>query len=526
VPSSPERHLDVILAHLAEGIVIFDKKGIIEYANPSFCHGNHSSVASLKGQSLNSVQALTSTISLSEVFSTIDLHGSWRGEWSRREADGRETKEQGSIYLLPSEKEKSPRYVLISHDITQKRETEEHTHHAQKMEAVGQLASGIAHDYNNLIGVILVHSELILNKLSPTDPLRNKVESIRRASQRAAQITKQLLALSRRQVFKPHLIDLHAQLDEMAEMVRRLAGEQIDTVTVLPSCEAKVKADETSLSQSIMNFILYSGESGIKGRSISLQLEQMEVNPAKAAEHGDLQTGSYVRLLVRSCMSAAASPEKPDLHFYIPGETQTYWNHPSLLTTYEMIQQNGGFIELSTPSSKIQVLSICLPQIPSAETHRNYISPAIPRGSETILLVEDDQTVVGILHDLLKDQGYQVVATTNGGEAIRICESGQKIDLLFTDIIMPGISGIDLAARVQELSPNTKILLTSGYMDRSKIVFGKLNPSFNFIAKPYDLATIAHKLRDFSTANRSSTNAVRHAARPRYFGFFHPRSES
>jgi two-component system, cell cycle sensor histidine kinase and response regulator CckA len=496
VPSHPERHLDVILAHLVEGIVIFDQNGVVEYANPAFCHGYHCTLESLKGKPLNSIKVFASSILLTEVFSNIDLHGSWRGEWARRESDGREIKEHGSIYPFSSQEENSPRYVLISYDITQKREVEDHTHHAQKMEAVGQLASGIAHDYNNLIGVILVHSELILNKLSPTDPLRSKVESIRRASQRAAQITKQLLALSRRQVFKPHLIDLHTQLDEMAEMIRRLAGEQIDTVTILPSCEAKVKADEASLSQSIINFILYAGESGIKGKNISLQLEHMEIDPGEAADHGDLQPGPYVRLLVRSCPGSLSSTETPDLEFYIPGETQTYWNHPSLLTTYEVIQQNGGFIELSKPAAKIHILSICLPQIPSAETQRSYVSPTIPRGSETILLVEDDQTVVGILHDLLKDQGYQVVATTNGSEAIRICEAGQKIDLLFTDIIMPGISGIDLAERIHELNPKTKILLTSGYMERSKIVFGKLNPSFNFIAKPYDLSTIAHKLRD------------------------------
>lgn len=496
MPSFPERHLDAILAHLSEGVVIFDKNGIIQYANLAFCHSYHSSVESLRGQPLTSIKAFSSAILFSEVFSSIDLHGSWRGEWIRHESDGREVKEQGSIYPFSQSENEPLCYVLIVHDITQRREIEDHTHHAQKMEAVGQLASGIAHDYNNLIGVILVHSELILNKLAPTDPLRNKVESIRRASQRAAQITKQLLALSRRQVFKPHLIDLHAQLDEMAEMIRRLAGEQIDTVTILPSCEAKVKADSASLNQSVMNFILYAGESGIKGRSISLQLEQIEVDPGEAAEHGDLQPGPYARLLVRSCLGTSSSTDKPDLEFFIPGQTPTNWTHASLLTTYEMIQQNGGFIELSKPSSKTQVLSICLPQIPSSETHRSYVSPTIPRGSETILLVEDEQIVVGILHDLLKDQGYQVVSTTNGGEAIRICESGQKIDLLFTDIIMPGMSGIDLAERVHELTPTTKILLTSGYMERSKIVFGKLNPSFNFIAKPYDLSTLAHKLRD------------------------------
>ena len=385
-------------------------------------------------------------------------------------------------------------------DITERKRMEEVVLQTQKIESLGMLAGGVAHDFNNIIGAVMGYSDLILRKLSIDDPIRSKVEAIRSASQKAAQITRQLLAFSRRQLLQPKVVDLNRHLHEMVEMSRRLIGENIVVVTIPADGEARVKVDPNYLDQVIMNLVVNARDAMPDGGKLILQTSKVELDTEYAAQHAGVLPGPYVMLSVKDT-GHGMTPEvrtrifEPFFTTKDPGKGTGL----GLSTAFGIVKQSGGHFDVQSQTGKGTTFTIYFPRIsePLEEVADRKIVLEPPRGSETILLVEDEEAVRKVAEELLAGQGYTVLEARDGDEALKIAhQSSKPIHLLFTDIVLPGMSGVDLADHLHALSPKTKVLFTSGHAERSTFHFGLLDPAIKFLIKPYDVFTLAMKIRE------------------------------
>ncbi len=384
-------------------------------------------------------------------------------------------------------------------DITVQRQLEEEARQSRKLETAGRLAGGIAHDFNNLLTAILGTSEMLLSGLPPGSPERDDVEEIKRAATRAAGLTRQLLAFSRRQVLQPRILDLNQLVHGVETMLRRLIGEHITLGTRMAEDLWRVRADPGQLEQVIVNLCVNARDAMPTGGSLTVETRNLHFPGATHGPEAIMPAGPYVRLTVTDT-GTGMEPQTLG-HIFEPFFTTKEPGRGTglgLATVYGIVKQSGGFIFVDTARGQGSRFRIYLPRVEGAvEGPEPQAEATPPRATGTILLVEDEEAVRRLARRVLEEVGYRVLEAADGPEALRLAERwDDAIDLVVTDVIMPGMSGQELSARLREQRPWLRILYVSGYTDDAILQHGTLLPNTSFLQKPFTPAGLAQRVRE------------------------------
>ena len=395
--------------------------------------------------------------------------------------------------------------VALAADMTARRQTEQalrdseaQLRQAQKMEAVGRLAGGIAHDFNNLLTVIMGRSQLQLMRLSSDDPLRRDLNLIEQTSRRASVLTRQLLAFSRKQVLQPEVLDLNALVEGLAPMLRRVIGEDVDTVIVPGSELGTVVADPGQLEQVIMNLAVNARDAMPDGGRLVIETANVVLDDAFAQTHAGAHRGPFVMLSVLDT-GVGMTPEVR-AHVFEPFFTTKESGKGTglgLATVYGIVKQHDGYIALESEPGQGAVFSVYLPRSDRAVTSVAGIVASPTVGAGAILLVEDEEEVRDLVSDILRRFGYSVVAVQHPVEALSIAsDPSRPIDLLLSDVVMPKMSGSEMAKRMAILRPGLRVLYMSGYTDEALGRHGVLDPSIALVHKPFAPEELMRKVRE------------------------------
>jgi len=377
--------------------------------------------------------------------------------------------------------------------------TQDQLTQARKMEAVGRLAGGIAHDFNNLLTVMIGRSQLLLRRLEAQDPVRPDIELMEQTADRAADLTRQLLAFSRKQVLQPVLLDLNAVVTNLAEMLRRLIGEDIHLVTALDPTLGLVNADPSQIEQIIMNLAANARDAMAGFGRLTVETANAQLDAAYARHHVDVRPGPHVMLAVSDTgvgmtMETQANIFEPFFTTKAPGNGTGL----GLSTVYGIVKQSGGHIWLYSEPGRGTTFKIYLPRVEGAvaSSAARALLPDPARGHETILLVEDELEVRELARDVLEAQGYTVLEAPDALAALRICEARfGPIDLVLTDVVMPRMSGRELATQLATLRPAMPVVYMSGYTDTAIVHHGVLEPGTTFLQKPFTPDALVRKIR-------------------------------
>jgi PAS domain S-box-containing protein len=385
-------------------------------------------------------------------------------------------------------------------DVTERRELEEQLRQAQKMEAIGSLAGGVAHDFNNMMSAVVGFSELVLARLEDDHPVRRQVEEIHRAGERASEMTGQLLAFSRKQILQPRVLDVNAALAQAEKLLRRLIGEDIDLVSVLdPELEA-VEADPGQLEQVLLNLAVNARDAMPAGGKLTIETANVELSEGYAASHVEVAPGSYVLVAVSD--TGIGMDAKTQARIFEPFFTTKEHGKGTglgLATVFGIVKQSGGHLSVYSEPGRGTTFKIYLPraQAPASASQPSVGEEAAPRGQETVLLVEDEELVRNLEREALEGQGYTVLEARDGSHALELAGNHDgPIDLLLTDVVMPGLSGRELAERLAPLRPRMKVLYASGYTDEAIVRHGVLVPGIAFLPKPVTPSSLACKVRE------------------------------
>ena len=402
----------------------------------------------------------------------------------------------GIAMLEASEANRCIAYVL---DLSKSRQLEKQLWQAQKMEAVGQLAGGVAHDFNNLLTAILGFTELVKARLGADTTALDELDEVRKAGERAAALTRQLLAFSRRQVLEPRVLDLNAIVGEMEKMLRRLIGEDVDLVTTLDPSLGNVRADAGEIEQVIVNLAVNSRDAMPRGGRITIETSNVNLDEAYSQQHVPVRPGRYIMLAVSDTgMGMDAETQARIFEPFFTTKGSDRGTGLGLSTVYGIVKQSGGYIWVYSEPGGGTTLKIYLPEVDeAADRVRLRVEAAPVGGPETVLLVEDEAPVRKLARIALEKLGYTVLEAANAATAqsIATAHSG-PIQLLLTDVVMPDMGGADLAARIQEARPETRVLFMSGYTDDAIVRHKVLERGTRFLQKPFTPASLAAKVRE------------------------------
>jgi PAS domain S-box-containing protein len=393
-----------------------------------------------------------------------------------------------------------PEVQGIGRDITRHRRLEDQLRHAQKMEAAGRLAGGVAHDFNNLLTVISGFGQLVLGRMGAADPKYPHMAEILKAADRGATLTRQLLAFSRQQVLQPQVLDLNITLANISRMLRHLIGEDIELAIVPGPGLGQVKADPGEIDQVILNLAVNARDAMPHGGRLTLQTENVHLDEARASGHYPIRPGQYVLLTVSD--SGCGMDAETQKHIFEPFFTtkeQGKGTGLGLATVHGIVHQSGGYIYVYSELGNGSCFKIYLPlvdQVTGPAKGRQAVEHQA-RGSETILVVEDEAMVRDLTLEVLKESGYTVISAERPDDAIRICEQNQgPIDLLLTDVVMPGMSGLELAERLKPERPKMKVLYVSGYTADAVARRGMSDPKTAFLQKPFAPGALVRKVQE------------------------------
>jgi two-component system, cell cycle sensor histidine kinase and response regulator CckA len=484
-----------------EAVVITDPSGVIQYVNPAFETITGYSRSEAVGQTPRVLKSGHHDESWYRAFWATLLGGhTWQGRIVNRRKDGSLFTEEAVISPVCDAAGRIVNFVAVTRDITEHLRLSEQFHASQRMEAIGRLAGGIAHDFNNLLTVILNCTAMAIDGLRAGDPMREDLEDVQKAGERAAALTRQLLAFSRKQVLEPRTIDLNQIVASIERMLRRLVGEDIELEQVLASDLGMVRADPGQIEQVIMNLVVNARDAMPSGGKLTIETSNVEVDESHAATDLALPPGRYAMLAVSDtgCGMDAATRQRLFEPFFTT-KAKGEGTGLGLSTVYGIVRQSGGNIFAYSELGIGTTFKIYLPRLVGEAAGRpvDVPSPRPAVGRETILLVEDEDAVRKVAVRMLQTAGYRVLAAANGGEALLTCEEHEgEIDLLVTDVVMPQMSGRRLAERLRRLQPNLRTLFMSGYTDDAIVRHGVLPPGTKFIGKPFNEAEFARKVRD------------------------------
>lgn len=398
--------------------------------------------------------------------------------------------------------------LVVAQDISERKQLEGQLRQAQKMEAVGRLAGGVAHDFNNMLMVIKGHTELLLNVLSPSDQITRKIQQIDRSADRAATLTRQLLAFSRMQVLQPQIINLNSIVEEMGKLLPRLIGEDIDLSIRTSEDLGRIRADASQMEQVIMNLAVNARDAMATGGKLLIETDNADLDHSYTTSHPLMRPGPYVQLTVAD--SGTGMDAETQAHIFEPFFTTKEKGKGTglgLATVYGIVKQSGGFIWVYSELGKGTSFKIYLPRVDQPEDSLGISRPSVeaPGGTETVLLTEDEADVREIARQFLESGGYQVIEAKDGAEAIKLAhESRGKIDLLVTDMVMPGMTGQELAVRLQQEQPGLCVIFMSGYSERAATEMADADPTVRLLTKPFSRAALLRAVREMFGTKQAS----------------------
>ncbi len=392
-------------------------------------------------------------------------------------------------------------FVGIQRDIKERKTHEARLFQSQKMETIGRLAGGFAHEFNSIMTAIIGQSEMILGDLSQGTPAVNRAMEIRHAADRAAILTRQLLAYGRRQILQPEILDLNKILMEMTETLQHLMGKEVE-VQIIPNPELKaVKIDPGQMEQVLLNMAINAADAMPNGGKFLLETSNVTLDEAYVRPFAGLKSGDYVMLAISDTgfgMSEEVKARVFEPFFSTKGVGEG--TGLGLSACYGILRQSHGHISVYSEVARGSTFKIYLPQVeqPAKTSTSRLKSRTLPRGTETILLAEDDPSLLNMAADLLKRQGYTVLTAVDGVAALNLKHQRDigHIDLLLTDVVMPHMSGKELADRIRAIYPRTKILFTSAYTESVIVHQGILTDGLTLLQKPYTPSTLANKVRE------------------------------
>ena len=424
-------------------------------------------------------------------------------ETQRRRSDGQLRDLHMSQCALHDKRGKLTGFVGIYSDETERKRLEAQYRQSQKMEAVGQLAGGVAHDFNNLLTVIISYSQMLLADMGESSASRADVQEIKRAAERAALLTKQLLAFSRQQVLRPQILDLNLVIGDLEQMLRRLLREDIDIVLSLDPELGVVAADPGQVEQIVMNLVVNARDAMPSGGRLAIETSNVDFESRYQLRAGEppLEAGAYVMIAV-SDNGSGMSPEV-QARVFEPFFTTKRLNEGTglgLSTVYGIVKQSGGHLAMYSELGHGTIFKIYLPRVDAAAEMRNLddgTAGMSTQGGETILVVEDDNALRTVACKALVQCGYEVLAACNGQEALRICaQHNGKIHLVVTDMVMPEMSGAELAELIAESFPDVRVLLMSGYTRDEAARRGIASERYTFLEKPFTPTKLAARVRE------------------------------
>lgn len=390
--------------------------------------------------------------------------------------------------------------LCLAQDVTERKSLEEQLRHAQKMEAVGQLAGGVAHDFNNLLTVIICYGELLLESIQPDDPGRVFLQEIRKAAERSAALTRQLLSFSRKQIQDLKVLDLNEIVHETENMLNRIIGEDVELLAELEAPLDRIKVDAGQLDQVILNLVVNARDAMPAGGQLTIETRNVELDEAYAKAHPGVLPGHYVLLAVTDTGTGMSDEIKQRLFEpFFTTKAPGRGTGLGLPVVHGIVKQSGGHIEVESEPKRGSTFKIYFPRFIATGSSSNLQrgDSNAPRGTETILLVEDEAIVRALSRRVLQGCGYTVLEAGTGDEALRLFrEHSGPIHLLLTDVVMPGTGGRDLAEVLAPLHPGIKVLYVSGYTDDAVLRHGVSREQINFLQKPFTPVTLATKIRE------------------------------
>jgi PAS domain S-box-containing protein len=495
-----------ILENAPYGVVLIDTDGKYIYINPEFTN--------ITGYTLQDIP--TGKDWFQKVFSDpkdrermIQLWKKDRSKGNMINRDFSINRKDGKTNEIETRSTflRDGRAVMVLHDIAEQKRAEaemrslqEQLRQSQKMEAIGRLAGGIAHDFNNLLTIIKGYSQLSLIELKEDTPLRGNIEHIHTATDRAADLVRQLLAFSRRQILEMKVWDLNTILTNLHNMLRRLIGEDIELTTILGKDLGRVKTDLGWIEQAIMNLVVNARDAMPSGGKLTIETGNAVLDEAYVSGRVGVKPGRYVVLSV-SDTGVGMIPEVRERLFepFFSTKEKDKGTGLGLSTVYGIVKQSDGDIWVYTEPGKGSTFKIYLPRVdaPPEQPREKVSGDELLRGSETILLVEDEEEVRKLAIRVLERQGYKVLEAHDGDEALLVCEQHQgPIHLMLTDVVMPGMNGHELAKRLEPFHPEMKVLYMSGYTDNAIVLHGVLVEGVHYIQKPFTVNALAKKVRE------------------------------
>jgi PAS domain S-box-containing protein len=482
-----------------ESIVITDTRGSILYVNPAFelvtgysraeAIGLNTHVLKSGRQDKAFYQELWTQISAGEV---------WRGRFINKKKNGKLFTEDAVIAPVRDGQGAVTNYIAIKRDVSHELELENQYRQTQKIDSIGRLAGGVAHDFNNILAVICGHTDLALMQLSPDAPLRSSLECIQESAERAANLTRQLLAFARRQVIEPRRINLNELVVNLNKMLRRLIGEDIKLVTQAAPELGPVKADPGQIEQVLLNLVVNARDAMPEGGTLTIHTDNVTLDE-DYARRNLITPGEYVMVSVTD--TGAGMTDEVKLHIFEPFFTtkeQGKGTGLGLATCFGIIQQSNGHIHCDSQLGQGTQFRIYLPRVQGTEdATANHETPiSLPHGTETILLAEDEPSLRLLMARVLRTQGYTVLEAADGNEALALAQAnGAKIQLLITDVIMPGLSGKMLAEWLGQVNPAIRVLFISGYINNNAVRDAMSKPGTFFLQKPFNPLDLTKKVR-------------------------------
>ncbi|MBN2323375.1 MAG: PAS domain S-box protein [Spirochaetes bacterium] len=487
------RKLSIAVQQSPVSILITDVQGDIEYVNRRFSEITGYNYKEVLGKNPRLLKSGEHTPEFYDsLWGTISAGREWQGEICNKKKNGELFWESATISPIKNEEGMITHYIGIKENITDRRNLEDQLRQSQKMEAIGRFAGGIAHDFNNMMTAVIGFSDYLLSSRQDDDALVSIIKQIKAAGQRAASLTQQLLAFSRRQAIETQLIDLQLVITTMEQMLRQLIGEDIILSIALDKKPSIIKTDRSQVEQIIMNLVVNARDAMPQGGKLIIETETAVLDDDYCKDWIDIEAGTYVAL---SITDTGSGMDKETLsHIYEPFYTTKEIGKGTglgLSTVYGIVKQSQGHVHCYSEPQKGTTFKIYFPAITQQAENTQFRDEdsgevKISRGTETILLVEDEEVVRKIASSVLRSNGYHVFEATNSDEALAICKDRDiSIDLLVTDVIMPGMQGPDLARQILDVSPETSVLFISGYPDNVIEKLELFEVDNNFLQKPF-----------------------------------------
>ena len=509
------QRVTMAIEQAGEMVLIADPDGDIRYVNPAFEAVTGYGREEVLGQNPRILRSGKQDRAFyDDLWGTVTSGQVWQGRMVNERKDGTLHVVDSTISPVMDDSGRTVSFVAVSRDVTEhlllteeKASLQEQLRRAQTLESIGRLAGGVAHDFNNMLGVILGYGEMVLARLHERDPLRKEVQEIVKAAQRSATLTRQLLAFSRRQTLQPQVLDLNDLVCDLEKMLRRLIGEDIVLRLTLTEDVSEVFVDPGQIEQVIMNLAVNARDAMPGGGKLSIETAQTELDEAYVARHPGAQPGEYVLLAVTDT-GCGMDQEVMDRIFdpFFTTKEEGRGTGLGLATVYGIVKQSGGNIWVYSELGRGTTFKIYFPRTdarPEPAPDATVAVHAVNCG-ERILVVEDEEGLRSLMESLLKHLGYQVTSAANGGEALLLIEErGLKPDLVITDVVMPSMSGRQLVERLRRGQPHLKVLYMSGYTDDTIVHHGVLKPDAPFLQKPFNVQGLGAKVREVLQAGPS-----------------------